>query len=295
MKRRIPIVLFVFNVLIMKNIQLRAISGAVYVALIVAGIMCGAWPFFALTALFLVVGMSEYINLTAATVGSRPSPAMAVADYVGSLSLWALPVGFYAAESRIVGAAMALFLFWIVVRLVQSVMSTSPDALRFLSRSMLGLFYLAVPMMLVNYVYIMDSAVDGPTMLMITFVCIWINDTGVYLVGSKFGRRRLCERLSPKKSWEGFWGGLALVVLALIVYAVCSTSVSDVVIYAIYGVVVSVLATVGDLFGSLLKRTAGVKDSGRIIPGHGGVLDRIDSFLFAQYAILVYAGCSLLL
>lgn len=277
----------------MKNIQLRAISGAVYVGLIIAGIICGAWTFFGLTALFLVIGLSEYINLTSRTVGCRPDFAISVADYVGALSLWVLPVGYYTAQSRIVGVAMGLFLLWILVRLVQTVVSTSPASLHLLGRSMLGMFYLAVPVMIVNFVYEMNNGIDGPTMLMITFVSIWINDTGAYLVGSKIGRRRLCERLSPKKSWEGFWGGLGLVVIALIIYALFTTTILNVAIYVVYGVIVSILATVGDLFESLLKRTAGVKDSGRIIPGHGGLLDRIDSFLFAQYAILVFVLCSL--
>jgi len=279
----------------MKNIQIRAISGSVYVGLIVAGIMCGAWAFFALTALFLVIGLGEYINLTSQTVGSRPDFSMTVADYVGALSLWVLPVGYHTAQSCIVGIALGLFMLWILVRLVQTVMSTSPAALRMLGRSMLGMFYLAVPMMIVNYVYVMKNGVDGPTMLMITFISIWINDTGAYLVGSKIGRRRLCERLSPKKSWEGFWGGLGLVVVALVIYAIFTSNGTSIAIYAVYGVVVSILATIGDLFESLLKRTAGVKDSGRIIPGHGGVLDRIDSFLFAQYAILVFTLCTLLI
>lgn len=280
----------------MKNIQVRALSGAVYVAVIVAAILFGPWSFFALTAVFVIVGLYEYINLTAATLTERPAMAMNIADYVAGLAIWAIPVGIYWSEPRLIGGSIAMLLLWVLVRMTQTVMSQSPSALRMLSRSVLGTMYIGLPMMLVNYIYLLSGAVDGPRMLMITFICIWINDTGAYLVGSQIGRRKLCERLSPKKSWEGFWGGLGLVVVALIVYALCTgqSSAGNIVIYALYGAVVSVLSTVGDLFESLLKRTAGVKDSGSFIPGHGGILDRIDSFLFAQYAILLFIACMMM-
>ncbi len=280
----------------MKNIQVRALSGAVYVAVIVAAILFGPWSFFALTAVFVIVGLYEYINLTAATLTERPAMAMNIADYVAGLAIWAIPVGIYWSEPRLIGGSIAMLLLWVLVRMTQTVMSQSPSALRMLGRSVLGTMYIGLPMMLVNYIYLLSGAVDGPRMLMITFICIWINDTGAYLVGSQIGRRKLCERLSPKKSWEGFWGGLGLVVVALIVYALCTgqSSAGNIVIYALYGAVVSVLSTVGDLFESLLKRTAGVKDSGSFIPGHGGILDRIDSFLFAQYAILLFIACMMM-
>lgn len=281
----------------MKNIQVRALSGVVYVAVIVAAILYGPWSFFALTAVFVVVGLHEYINLTTGTVGERPSQAMNIADYVSVLAMWAIPVGFYLSEPRLTGAAIALLLLLALVRMSQTVMSKSPSALRLLGRSVLGTVYIGLPMMLVNYVYLFNGAVNGPVMLMMTFICIWINDTGAYIVGSQIGRRKLCERLSPKKSWEGFWGGLCLVVVALIVYALCigKDSVDSIATYAVYGAVVSILSTVGDLFESLLKRTANVKDSGNFIPGHGGILDRIDSFLFAQYAILLFVASTMMI
>jgi phosphatidate cytidylyltransferase len=119
------------------------------------------------------------------------------------------------------------------------------------------------------------------------FALIWVNDTGAYCVGSTMGKHRLCERLSPKKSWEGFWGGMAFCVIASVIYALIMNY--NVLASVAFGIIVSLFATFGDLFESLLKRSAGVKDSGKLIPGHGGVLDRIDSLLFVAPAAAIYA------
>jgi phosphatidate cytidylyltransferase len=119
---------------------------------------------------------------------------------------------------------------------------------------------------------------------------IWLNDTGAYCVGSLLGKHRLCERLSPKKSWEGFFGGLVFCIAAGIVasYILSDSIYSFMIITISLGVVVCVFATVGDLFESLIKRTLHVKDSGNLIPGHGGILDRIDSLLFVAPAVFFF-------
>ena len=122
----------------------------------------------------------------------------------------------------------------------------------------------------------------GANLVLAMFMFIWINDTGAFCVGSLIGRRRLFERISPKKSWEGFWGGLVFCIAFSIFFALVFDKFFynlPVNIFIAFAIVVSVFATFGDLFESLLKRSAGVKDSGKIMPGHGGILDRIDSLL----------------
>jgi phosphatidate cytidylyltransferase len=119
------------------------------------------------------------------------------------------------------------------------------------------------------------------------FILIWANDSGAYIFGSLFGRHRLLERISPKKSWEGFFGGMALsaVVAWLAGRYMGVISVEN---WIIASLVVSVAGTLGDLVESLLKRSAGIKDSGTIMPGHGGFLDRFDSTLIAFPALFLY-------
>ena len=115
---------------------------------------------------------------------------------------------------------------------------------------------------------------------------IWANDVFAYLVGMTFGRHRLCERLSPKKSWEGFFGGLA----GAVAMGYAAARVLDADVWAWLGLALVAAATgvLGDLVESMFKRAAGVKDSGTLIPGHGGVLDRFDAMLLSAPFVFVY-------
>lgn len=142
--------------------------------------------------------------------------------------------------------------------------------------------YVAVPLTMLALIL----HTYGMLIALFMFVCIWLNDTGAYLVGCTIGKHRLFERISPKKSWEGFFGGMAFCIAA-------GTFAHHLIggcqaIWIPFAIIVSAFSTWGDLVESLIKRTAGVKDSGNIMPGHGGVLDRIDSLLFVAPAILAY-------
>jgi phosphatidate cytidylyltransferase len=121
-----------------------------------------------------------------------------------------------------------------------------------------------------------ENIIFSPGIILGFFLLIWANDTGAYLIGVSFGRHRLFERISPKKSWEGFFGGL---VLAAFVGWLLSgwLGVVNKTQWVVISVIVSIAGTYGDLFESMLKRSTGVKDSGIILPGHGGFLDRFDS------------------
>jgi len=123
--------------------------------------------------------------------------------------------------------------------------------------------------------------------LLAVFVTIWVNDTGAYLFGITFGKHRLFERVSPKKSWEGFFGG-ALSALALgYVFSLIIPEIS-LVECLLFSEIIVIFGTFGDLIESLMKRTVEVKDSGNAIPGHGGLLDRFDSMLLAAPVIFIY-------
>ena len=131
-------------------------------------------------------------------------------------------------------------------------------------------------------------------LLLALFVIIWASDTFAYLAGSLFGKHKLFPSISPNKSWEGVVGGLIGALLTAMVFyltvsepTACEISVS-LIRWLIFAVVIVVFGTLGDLLESLLKRTVGVKDSGHIMPGHGGLLDRLDSVIFAVIPAAVY-------
>jgi phosphatidate cytidylyltransferase len=139
--------------------------------------------------------------------------------------------------------------------------------------------YISLPMFSLNLLAFSEGDYN-PYLLISFFVMIWINDTGAYLVGVNFGKHRLFERISPKKSWEGFWGGLALTVFVAYLLHLW-VGEGSAALWLICGFLVSIFATLGDLVESMLKRSVNIKDSGKILPGHGGVLDRFDGALFA--------------
>ena len=275
----------------MKNLMVRTLSGLVLVAVFVGAVLGSQWSFGALLLLILVGGQTEFYKLARET-GLSPQRWMGLA--VGVL-LFALNFIVFRQFSRSVtdeaGGAVLYLLLYIGLLLptlfVCELFRRSATPLANLGATLLGVLYVAVPLSLLLYVPVLagDGVWRPETVLCYIFI-IWANDVFAYLVGMTFGRHRLCERLSPKKSWEGFFGGLAgAVVMGLVGARVLDGSYAAWVGLALVAAVTGVL---GDLTESMFKRSAGVKDSGRLIPGHGGVLDRFDAMLVAAPFVLVY-------
>lgn len=158
----------------------------------------------------------------------------------------------------------------------------------------LGVLYVALPFSLLNFIafpdlhlHLLQNERYNPHILLGMIYMIWINDTGAYLVGSKFGKTKLFERISPKKSWEGSIGGAAFALIGAYIISIYYTDIEMIDWFIISGIVI-VFGTLGDLVKSLLKRSIGVKDSGTILPGHGGILDRFDSIILSSPFVLIY-------
>jgi len=159
----------------------------------------------------------------------------------------------------------------------------------------LNVLYIAIPLALLSVAYTL-SPKEYKQLLFLALLPIYLNDTFAYISGRLFGKRLMFPRVSPKKTWEGFIGGMLIAAITMVVLLYFNrtefTTNKDYLLIAIVSCLVSVLATLGDFFESKLKRTAGVKDSGGILPGHGGILDRIDAMLFAapiMFVILILA------
>ena len=155
-----------------------------------------------------------------------------------------------------------------------------------------GIVYIAVPMALLtalplNGVY--GTIIYTPSILLSILFIVWANDVGAYLTGVAFGRRKLFERISPNKSWEGFFGGVAC---AILVGGICgyalAPSPNSILIWGGAGAVIAISGVFGDLIESMLKRSVGIKDSGNILPGHGGFLDRFDALILAAPFVYTY-------
>lgn len=265
----------------------RAIFGALYVAIIIIGILCGPLVFLLLLLTLSTLGVNEFLNMTGdPAAGKGPSEATVAMllrslDCVGAavlvVTVWV---------NSLFLPGIVTYILYLLMRLTIQLWVRNADALRSLSTSMMSQLYVALPIALMSIVYRLS-----PHLLLLLFILVWVNDTFAYLTGRRFGRRKLWERISPKKTFEGLWGGMAMTVIVAVVCGIFfSRYFADMGVLAmgILGIVVSGAATLGDLVESLLKRTVGVKDSGAIIPGHGGILDRIDSILLVVPASLVY-------
>lgn len=254
----------------MKNLIVRSFSGIIYVALILGSIYLGQAYFMSLMALFAGLAIIEFQKMTFGKDKIKFLPI--AADVVIAISL---VVGSLFCKTFILALFLGIF------RLVMELYLKNANPLKSLALSLMSYIYIGLPLFLISYFY----KLNGPMMTLFVFLFIWINDTGAFIVGCSFGKHRLFERISPKKSWEGFFGGLLLNVVVAILLSYIYIPNGFIVDLA---VIVTIFATWGDLIESMIKRTLNVKDSGNIIPGHGGILDRIDSLLLVFPAVLLY-------
>lgn len=275
----------------MKNLLKRTLTGAIYIALIVAALMLldnSPVAYLLVFSLLIVLGIGEMITM--AKDDAVQSWLVNVIDMLGGVGLF---VAFYMHYMGETTHSRAMWLVpvatYLLLRTIVQLYRPRQNAVHSLERSFFALGYVALPVALLNVIWSMTA----PRLLLGMFVFIWLYDTGAYCLGVLLGRHRLFERISPKKSWEGVFGGVALCVAGafLTYYHPVLNNFFQVPKLATWiglSVVVAVFATFGDLVESLVKRTVGVKDSGHILPGHGGILDRIDSLLLVAPAVLIY-------
>ncbi|SDG07252.1 phosphatidate cytidylyltransferase [Desulfosporosinus hippei] len=183
---------------------------------------------------------------------------------------------------------MAALIFWFLICLGRLALTYPKTQLTEANFNLLAVLYAVV---MLSHLYLLRQLPRGIEWTMLTIFLVWATDTGAYLIGRQFGKHLLAPNVSPKKTIEGSIGGLAFsVIVALVSWNIIGGAPWH--IYIVIGVIIGISAQIGDLFESALKRSAGVKDSGNLIPGHGGILDRFDSLIFALP--LVYYGIILL-
>ena len=271
-----------------KKLIIRILSGSVYIALIIASILLLPFTpivYLCVFSLFAVIGTHELYKLVEANGNAPHNKLLCAIDMAGSVAMIA-GVHFLSASASAT-AAMLPFLLYLLVRGIVMLYQPGENAITNAQKSFMAIMYVALPISLLSVI----ASTTNARMVLAIFIFIWVNDSGAFLVGSMIGRNRLFERISPKKSWEGFWGGFAACVLvAWVIFTYFNNFFMgpSLATWIGLGIVTSVFATFGDLMESLYKRTAGVKDSGKLIPGHGGILDRIDSLLLVSPAALSY-------
>lgn len=256
----------------MKSWLLRSASGIVYVGIIVGSIFWGIYPFTLVAILFGVLAVFELEKICEGiSENSLPTTLLDAAGIVAICFFWQV-------------FPLIIWLFVYLGRIILELYLRNPRPIRCLAISLMSQIYIGLPLGLMTVIGFMQ----GLHFILAIFLMIWINDTGAFVVGSLLGKHRLFERISPKKSWEGFFGGLAFNLLAGWLFAIGGGDFWqvnwNVITWLIFGAVITSFATWGDLIESLIKRSLNIKDSGNLIPGHGGILDRIDSLLLVMPA-----------
>jgi phosphatidate cytidylyltransferase len=264
----------------MNNFVKRTLSGALLVTLIVGSILLSGYAFAVVFGLICGLTVREFQKL---------SNNLEKVD----VNLWLAFLGgvlfftcsFLFAKGILPYSVMSIYGMFIVLVLVSELYKQKANPLHNWAYFIMGQIFVGLPFSLLPFILYIDN--DQPLLLLSVFVTIWVNDTGAYLFGISFGKHRLFERISPKKSWEGFIGGALTALLSGYIFSIYIPQIS-LTHWLLFSEIVVVFATFGDLLESLMKRTVDVKDSGSIIPGHGGLLDRFDSLLLATPVIFMY-------
>ena len=260
----------------MTDLKQRAITALFFSGIVVSSIMANQWTFLILMALLLILGILEFYKLISIG-GSAPQKVMGLLIGISLCAItYFISVGILAVESLTLLLPLSFFVF------IFELYRKQEKPFLNIASTMVGVIYLAIPVSMMIFMAFMPSGQSGITyhggLLMGCILHIWANDTGAYFVGSRFGKNRLFERISPKKSWEGFFGGLALSIVAawLNHRLFAELELNE---WMAVAVLMSVFGTLGDLVESMLKRCINIKDSGTLFPGHGGILDRFDALL----------------
>jgi phosphatidate cytidylyltransferase len=269
----------------MKNLYLRGATGFLYVALITGSILWNQYTFAGLFSIMLFFCLREFYGLLNT---HRKVNIPVIYNSAGGVLLF-ISTGLYASGTLPYTIFAVYLLYWVIL-LISGLYTKPADPLVQFAYVFLGQCYIAFPFVLLNFLAFPPYPVGlayYPLFLLSLFVFIWINDTGAFAIGMLFGKRRLFPRISPKKSWEGFFGGLFFTIASSLIFAYYEPLISYYHWISI-AVLVALFSVWGDLIESLIKRTLGIKDSGNALPGHGGFLDRLDSLLLAVYAPVLY-------
>ena len=289
----------------MKNFIIRTLSGFAFTVLVIGAILYGPIAFAVVFGAIMLIAVNEFLNITVLPAKGRSISVAKVFTMVAAAMLFAnmMCVTAYGMDP--------LYLLFAVLPIIGIFISNMyvkqynvheretvggeerrvPNGYEMFPFYITSLVYIALPFSLMPLVLYDKTGIYDGNLLLSMLILLWCTDVGAYLLGSTLGQmnnHRLFLSISPKKSWEGFFGGLILAVAGAIVLRTIGLLDLSMIDAIVVGVIICVFGVVGDLVESQLKRNFGVKDSGSIMPGHGGMLDRFDGALLAFPVAIVY-------
>ncbi len=275
----------------MSSFLKRTISGALFIVLIIGGIILGRYSFFLVFLVLMELTMLEFYKIT---FKARVKPQYIYGMVLGGIvfiinHLFAIGILGHYIFLGIIPLILSIFLI--------ELYRNHQKPIHNIAFTLLGIIYVALPFSLLNYFALSYTSyhIGYKTHILLGyFIMLWANDSGAYVVGLSIGKNRLFPRISPKKSWEGLVGGLFFTVLASWILSLTFIELSFF-HWAVIGLITASTGIFGDLVESMFKRSVGVKDSGKIMPGHGGLLDRFDCVLISAPIVFVYLEIMMLI
>lgn len=269
----------------MKNLWVRTLSGICFLGVVLGSLLVSPWLFGALQVFVLVAMLLEFYRMT---MGTHYPLSRSFAIMAGvTLFVLTFLVAMY--PDRLSVKLIGVSILPLLGVMVGSLYTQDKTDFGLFSNLYTGLLYLAVPVSLSNLIVFKGGTFDGSLMLSF-FILIWASDVGAYTFGMLLGRngKKLFPSISPKKSWAGFWGGMVMAVAAVLILQATPLLPIPWYLALPMAVLMHIAGVWGDLFESQWKRVCEVKDSGSIIPGHGGMMDRFDSAIFAMPVGTIY-------
>ena len=271
-----------FNINKYSNLGQRAITSVVGAGVILTALVYSDWTYFLIFALILGASQMEFYKLSGLD-GMLP-----LKSFGTMLGLLILALTFMVEKERF--PHEYLYLIFPLVSLtffIKLYKKTDKKPFTGVAYTYLGIFYVAVPFSLLNLAVFSVDAVYHYEILVGCILILWASDTGAYFAGTRFGKTKLFERVSPKKSWEGFIGGAFSALIVAFVISNYFLVLEDWKWLVIAGIII-IAGTYGDLIESLFKRSIEIKDSGSVLPGHGGFMDRFDGLLLSAPFITAF-------
>ena len=265
----------------MNNFTKRLLFGGIYVALVVVATWFNPLLFTFVFSVFMLFCIYEF---------QKMQQVKSVFPYITGLTIVGL---IYTFNNHFFNATIplkyliALVLLFLYLPFMVALFQNKKEAISNLKTEYLTFFYLIIPFSILQIIPLQTGGKYDHQIVLGIFILIWINDTFAYLVGRKLGKHKLFERISPKKTIEGFIGGFIFSLIGGFILSKYFTNIQPI-HWIVIAFIASTFGTIGDLIESLFKRRANIKDSSNLIPGHGGFLDRLDSVIFATPFIFIY-------
>ena len=268
----------------MNNLVKRTITGIIYIAIMLAGASLHPQLFAVVFAILLLLTQKEFYKvMEKGDIHCHKTPGL-IMGIMLFVACFGTVYGILPQKSCLIFILALIFIFII------NIFNNNTRIIETSTVTFTGFIYVGVPFSLLNFIVFPGYPADrlfNPSILIGIFFITWINDTFAYLTGYFFGKHKIHKKISPQKTWEGFVAGAVFALITGVLNAVIikSTTIAEWLIIA--GIIV-LFGTLGDLFESKIKRDINIKDSGNILPGHGGLLDRFDSLLFVIPAVYVW-------